>query len=170
MPKCPRPSIWGFLLANLRQEYGQITRMLGNGRCDVQCVDGVKRFLWLKWKPNWGFKSCGLSVCRYRLLSMIEAGSTAIESVASGIVVMCGQCDTSSLFFHVPCLPFRHQPKPKLSHACLVMFVCQDKFWVIAFLNKQPSQPSFSCVDMFCPCRCTELKESFDFGVGLALV
>ena len=25
------------------QEYGQITRMLGNGRCDVQCVDGVKR-------------------------------------------------------------------------------------------------------------------------------
>ena len=28
-----------------RQEYGQITRMLGNGRCDVQCVDGVKRYL-----------------------------------------------------------------------------------------------------------------------------
>lgn len=164
MPKCHRPSIWGFLL---RQEYGQITRMLGNGRCDVQCVDGVKRFLWLKWKANWGFKSCGLSVCRYRLLSM----TTAIESVARGIAVMCGhRCYTSSLFFHFPCLPLRDQPKLKLSDACLVMFVCQDKFWVIAFLNKQPSQPIFSCVDMFCPCRCTELEESFDFGVGLAIV
>tara|TARA_B100000780_G_C20834315_1_gene331525 strand:- start:82 stop:471 length:390 start_codon:yes stop_codon:yes gene_type:complete len=25
------------------QEYAQVTRMLGNGRCDVQCFDGVKR-------------------------------------------------------------------------------------------------------------------------------
>ena len=43
------------------------------------------------------------------------------------------------------------------------MFVCQDKFWVIAFLNN-------SCVDMFCPDRGTELKESLYFGVGQALV
>ena len=25
------------------QEYGQILKMLGNGRCDVQCMDGKKR-------------------------------------------------------------------------------------------------------------------------------
>mmetsp|Transcript_9197 Transcript_9197/g.15682 ORF Transcript_9197/g.15682 Transcript_9197/m.15682 type:complete len:143 (-) Transcript_9197:237-665(-) len=32
------------------QEYGQITRMLGNGRCDVQCVDGVKRLCHIRGK------------------------------------------------------------------------------------------------------------------------
>ncbi len=63
MPKCHCPCIWGLLPANLRQEYGQITRMLGNGRCDVQCVDGVKRLLWFKWKANCGFKGCGFSEC-----------------------------------------------------------------------------------------------------------
>ena len=25
------------------QEYAQVTKMLGNGRCDVQCFDGIKR-------------------------------------------------------------------------------------------------------------------------------
>mmetsp|Transcript_20780 Transcript_20780/g.52327 ORF Transcript_20780/g.52327 Transcript_20780/m.52327 type:complete len:145 (-) Transcript_20780:526-960(-) len=25
------------------QEYGQVLKMLGNGRCDVQCMDGTKR-------------------------------------------------------------------------------------------------------------------------------
>ncbi|CAE7251815.1 tif11 [Symbiodinium pilosum] len=32
------------------QEYGQITRMLGNGRCDVLCVDGVKRLCHIRGK------------------------------------------------------------------------------------------------------------------------
>eukprot|EP00930_Biecheleria_cincta_P075803 TRINITY_DN62_c0_g2_i1.p1 TRINITY_DN62_c0_g2~~TRINITY_DN62_c0_g2_i1.p1 ORF type:complete len:162 (+),score=42.88 TRINITY_DN62_c0_g2_i1:60-488(+) len=32
------------------QEYGQITRMLGNGRCDVTCFDGVKRLCHIRGK------------------------------------------------------------------------------------------------------------------------
>eukprot|EP00930_Biecheleria_cincta_P075801 TRINITY_DN62_c0_g1_i1.p1 TRINITY_DN62_c0_g1~~TRINITY_DN62_c0_g1_i1.p1 ORF type:complete len:143 (+),score=40.26 TRINITY_DN62_c0_g1_i1:78-506(+) len=32
------------------QEYGQITRMLGNGRCDVSCFDGVKRLCHIRGK------------------------------------------------------------------------------------------------------------------------
>eukprot|EP00440_Ansanella_granifera_P030291 gb/GFBE01032912.1/.p1 GENE.gb/GFBE01032912.1/~~gb/GFBE01032912.1/.p1 ORF type:complete len:143 (+),score=58.63 gb/GFBE01032912.1/:1-429(+) len=32
------------------QEYGQITRMLGNGRCDVTCFDGIKRLCHIRGK------------------------------------------------------------------------------------------------------------------------
>mmetsp|Transcript_91479 Transcript_91479/g.295921 ORF Transcript_91479/g.295921 Transcript_91479/m.295921 type:complete len:143 (+) Transcript_91479:77-505(+) len=32
------------------QEYGQILRMLGNGRCDVSCFDGVKRMCHIRGK------------------------------------------------------------------------------------------------------------------------
>merc|ERR1719221_165526 len=32
------------------QEYGQIQRMLGNGRCDVSCFDGVKRMCHIRGK------------------------------------------------------------------------------------------------------------------------
>ncbi len=32
------------------QEYGQVLRMLGNGRCDVQCIDGVKRMCHIRGK------------------------------------------------------------------------------------------------------------------------
>ncbi|CAE8613653.1 unnamed protein product [Polarella glacialis] len=32
------------------QEYGQILRMLGNGRCDVQCCDGTKRMCHIRGK------------------------------------------------------------------------------------------------------------------------
>eukprot|EP00441_Pelagodinium_beii_P014552 CAMPEP_0197661128 /NCGR_PEP_ID=MMETSP1338-20131121/51274_1 /TAXON_ID=43686 ORGANISM="Pelagodinium beii, Strain RCC1491" /NCGR_SAMPLE_ID=MMETSP1338 /ASSEMBLY_ACC=CAM_ASM_000754 /LENGTH=142 /DNA_ID=CAMNT_0043238631 /DNA_START=87 /DNA_END=515 /DNA_ORIENTATION=+ len=32
------------------QEYGQITRMLGNGRCDVACFDGTKRMCHIRGK------------------------------------------------------------------------------------------------------------------------
>jgi len=32
------------------QEYGQVLRMLGNGRCDVNCFDGVKRLCVIRGK------------------------------------------------------------------------------------------------------------------------
>merc|ERR1712110_597513 len=32
------------------QEYGQVTRMLGNGRCDVSCFDGSKRLCHIRGK------------------------------------------------------------------------------------------------------------------------
>merc|ERR1712194_294107 len=32
------------------QEYGQVLRMLGNGRCDVQCFDGTKRMCHIRGK------------------------------------------------------------------------------------------------------------------------
>jgi translation initiation factor 1A len=32
------------------QEYAQVLRMLGNGRCDVQCFDGVKRLAHIRGK------------------------------------------------------------------------------------------------------------------------
>jgi len=32
------------------QEYGQVQRMLGNGRCDVQCCDGTKRMCHIRGK------------------------------------------------------------------------------------------------------------------------
>merc|ERR1712110_217620 len=32
------------------QEYGQVTRMLGNGRCEVACFDGVKRLCHIRGK------------------------------------------------------------------------------------------------------------------------
>jgi len=32
------------------QEYGQVQRMLGNGRCDVQCFDGTKRLCHIRGK------------------------------------------------------------------------------------------------------------------------
>ncbi|CAK0834875.1 unnamed protein product [Prorocentrum cordatum] len=32
------------------QEYGQILRMLGNGRCEVSCFDGVKRLCHIRGK------------------------------------------------------------------------------------------------------------------------
>eukprot|EP00414_Alexandrium_minutum_P007027 CAMPEP_0113819932 /NCGR_PEP_ID=MMETSP0328-20130328/986_1 /TAXON_ID=39455 /ORGANISM="Alexandrium minutum" /LENGTH=142 /DNA_ID=CAMNT_0000787865 /DNA_START=108 /DNA_END=536 /DNA_ORIENTATION=+ /assembly_acc=CAM_ASM_000350 len=32
------------------QEYGQVMRMLGNGRCEVQCFDGTKRLCHIRGK------------------------------------------------------------------------------------------------------------------------
>mmetsp|Transcript_108777 Transcript_108777/g.314088 ORF Transcript_108777/g.314088 Transcript_108777/m.314088 type:complete len:143 (+) Transcript_108777:72-500(+) len=32
------------------QEYGQVQRMLGNGRCEVQCFDGTKRLCHIRGK------------------------------------------------------------------------------------------------------------------------
>lgn len=32
------------------QEYGQVLRMLGNGRCEVQCCDGTKRLCHIRGK------------------------------------------------------------------------------------------------------------------------
>merc|ERR1712210_223903 len=32
------------------QEYGQVQRMLGNGRCEVQCFDNVKRLCHIRGK------------------------------------------------------------------------------------------------------------------------
>merc|ERR1712190_57440 len=32
------------------QEYGQVARMLGNGRCEVQCFDGTKRLCHIRGK------------------------------------------------------------------------------------------------------------------------
>lgn len=32
------------------QEYGQVLKMLGNGRCDVMCMDGVKRLCHIRGK------------------------------------------------------------------------------------------------------------------------
>ena len=32
------------------QEYAQVLRMLGNGRCEVQCFDGVKRLAHIRGK------------------------------------------------------------------------------------------------------------------------
>jgi len=32
------------------QEYGQVLRMLGNGRCEVQCFDGTKRLCHIRGK------------------------------------------------------------------------------------------------------------------------
>merc|ERR1712137_765524 len=32
------------------QEYGQVARMLGNGRCEVQCCDGTKRLCHIRGK------------------------------------------------------------------------------------------------------------------------
>merc|ERR1712060_410190 len=32
------------------QEYGQVFRMLGNGRCEVACFDGVKRLCHIRGK------------------------------------------------------------------------------------------------------------------------
>lgn len=32
------------------QEYGQVMKMLGNGRCDVQCFDGTKRLCHIRGK------------------------------------------------------------------------------------------------------------------------
>merc|ERR1711943_2793 len=32
------------------QEYSQVVRMLGNGRCDAQCIDGIKRLCHIRGK------------------------------------------------------------------------------------------------------------------------
>merc|ERR1711881_635175 len=32
------------------QEYGQVQRMLGNGRCEVMCLDGTKRLCHIRGK------------------------------------------------------------------------------------------------------------------------
>ena len=34
------------------QEYAQVTRMLGNGRCEAQCIDGTKRLCHIRGKMH----------------------------------------------------------------------------------------------------------------------
>lgn len=45
-----------------QQEYAQVTKMLGNGRLEAMCFDGVKRLCHIRGKLRKKVSSCGLSL------------------------------------------------------------------------------------------------------------
>jgi translation initiation factor 1A len=48
--KNPEGATKELLFKEEEQEYGQVLKMLGNGRCDVYCIDGVKRLCHIRGK------------------------------------------------------------------------------------------------------------------------
>lgn len=55
------------------QEYAQVTKMLGNGRLEAMCFDGVKRLCHIRGKLRKKVSvHCALNVCSLILLSCID--------------------------------------------------------------------------------------------------